>query len=96
MKSRKVIFRTVLPTFQLLLRKFSSARWLEILFMKNLHSKVEVTCSWQACEYPLCKWIVPEVTFQEYVRIMRQDFEGKKEEEMEMGVLFNEQEELES
>jgi len=70
-----------------------SARCLEILFMKNLHAKVEVICRWQACEDPLSEWILPEVTFQEYVRLMRQDFEAKKEE-VEMRVLLNEQEEL--
>ena len=39
------------------------ARHLEILFMKNLHAKLEVTCKWPTYEWPLSKWIVPEITF---------------------------------
>jgi hypothetical protein len=69
------------------------ARYLEILFMKNLHAKIEVTCKWPAYKYPLCNWIVPEVTFQEYVQFMRQNFEAKNENKTEMGILLHEQEE---
>jgi hypothetical protein len=72
----------------------AGAKHLEILFMKNLHAKLEVTCKWPAYEYPLCKWIVPEMTFEEYVRLMRRNFEAKNKNKTEMGVLVNEQEEL--
>ncbi len=44
---------------------------LEILFMKNLHSKIKLVCNWPTG----CKWVVPEVTFQEYVCLMKQKFE---------------------
>jgi hypothetical protein len=44
---------------------------LEILFMKSLHSKIKLVCNWPTS----CKWVVPEVTFQEYVRLMKQKFE---------------------
>jgi hypothetical protein len=70
------------------------ARYLEILFMKNLHAKIEVTCRWPEYRWPLSKWIVPEVRFHEYVRLIRQNFEAKNENKTEMGVLVNEQEEL--
>jgi hypothetical protein len=69
------------------------ARHLEILFMKNLHAKVNVAFKWSTYEWPLCKWIVPEMTFQEYVRLMRQNFESAKVEQLEMGVLLDEQKE---
>ena len=46
-------------------------RHLEILFMKSLHSKIKLVCNWPTS----CKWVVPEVTFQEYVRLMKQKFE---------------------
>jgi hypothetical protein len=72
----------------------AGARHLEILFMKNLHAKLEVTCKWPAYKHPLCKWIIPEVTFQEYIRLMRQNFEAKNENKTETEVLLNEQEEL--
>ena len=70
------------------------ARHLEILFMKNLHAKVEVTCKWPTYGWPLSKWIVPEMTFQGYVRLIRQNFEAANDDKVEMGVLVNEREEL--
>jgi hypothetical protein len=70
------------------------ARHLEILFIKNLHAKIKVTCKWPTYEWPLSKWIVPEMTFQEYVRLMRQNFNAANTSKTEMGILVNEQEEL--
>ncbi|MGD0406786.1 MAG: hypothetical protein ABSB10_09085 [Candidatus Bathyarchaeia archaeon] len=70
------------------------AQHLKILFMKNLHAKLEITCKWPTYEWPLSKWIVPEMTFQEYVRLMRQNFEAANGDKVEMGVLVNEREEL--
>jgi hypothetical protein len=70
------------------------ARHLEILFMKNLHAKVEVTCKWSTYGWALSKWIVPELIFQEYVRLMRQSFEAAGEDTVKMGILVNEYEEL--
>jgi hypothetical protein len=58
------------------------ARHLEILFMKSLHSKLNLECKW-----PLwCKWVIPEVTFQEYVCLMRQKFEEATSEQEEIEV----------
>jgi len=68
------------------------ARHLEILFMKNLHAKIGVTCEWPAFKWPMCKWIIPEVTFQEYVGLMKQNFEDTYKKE-EMGVLIETYEE---
>ena len=36
-----------------------------------------------------CEWVVPEVTFREYVRLMRQNFEGASKNEEEMGILID-------
>lgn len=47
------------------------ARSLEILFMKSLHSKIELVCKWPTW----CKWVIPDVTFQEYVCLVKQKFE---------------------
>jgi hypothetical protein len=60
------------------------ARHLEILFMKSLHSKLKLVCKWTT----LCKWAIPEVTFQEYICLMKQKFEeaGRKQEEIEVFV----------
>lgn len=68
------------------------ARHLEILFMKNLHAKIGVTCEWPAFKWSMCKWIIPEVTFQEYVGLMKQNFEDTYKKE-EMGVLIETYEE---
>ena len=72
----------------------SGAQHLEILFMKNLHAKLEITCKWPTYEWPLSKWIAPEMTFQEYVHLMWQNFEAANGDKVEMGVLVNEHEEL--
>ena len=55
------------------------AKYLEISFMKSLHAKIRVTCKWPAHEWPLCKWVVPEITFQEYVHLIQKTFESKHE-----------------
>ena len=70
------------------------ARHLEILFMKNLHANLEVTCKWSTYEWSLSKWIVPEMAFQEYVRLMQQNFEAANDDKVEIGVLVHEHEEL--
>jgi hypothetical protein len=69
------------------------ARHLEILFIKSLHAKLGVTCKWPVHEWPLSKWIVPEMTFQEYVRFIQQNFEAAHESTIEMGVILHEREE---
>jgi len=66
------------------------ARQLEILFIKNLHAKIKVTFKWPTYEWPLSKWIVPEVTFQEYVRFMRQKFKAANTNNIDRGLFENE------
>lgn len=70
------------------------AKTLEILCMKKLHDKIGVTFKWPEYEWPLCKWIVPEMAFQEYVSRMRQNYEKAQKGETKMGVLMHEYEEL--
>ncbi len=70
------------------------ARTLELLCMRKLHEKIGVSCKWPEYEWPLCKWIVPEMTFQEYVNLMRQNYEKARKGELEMGILPNEHKEL--
>jgi hypothetical protein len=64
------------------------ARNLEILFMKYLHSKIGITC-----ECITKDWRLQELTFQEYVNLMRQKFEetDKNREQMEVLVDANEE-----
>ncbi|MEJ5327342.1 MAG: hypothetical protein WHU54_03715 [Candidatus Bathyarchaeia archaeon] len=61
------------------------ARHLEILFMKSIHEKIRITCKWPEYEWALSKCILPELTFQDYVRLMQQKFENKKSN-IEIGV----------
>jgi hypothetical protein len=70
------------------------AQHLEIQIMKNLHAKSAVDAKWPDHKWIFQKGLAPEVTFQEYVRLMLQSFEAKNENKTEMGVLVNEQEEL--
>lgn len=42
---------------------------IEVLLMKNLYARVSKTCGGFSCE-----WTTPEVTFQEYVQLMKQQF----------------------
>jgi len=65
-----------------------SARHIEILFIKNLQAKIGVTCKWPAHERPLCKWVVPEMTFQECVSLIQHNFEAICENKIEMGAIL--------
>jgi len=58
------------------------ARNLEVLFIRNLHSKIKLFCEWPTW----CKWVIPDVTFPEYVRLMKQKFEDVTAGEIEVEV----------
>jgi len=49
------------------------ARHLEILFMKHLHAKLGVVLEW-----PTVDWVIPEMTFKEYVQLMKQTYESER------------------
>lgn len=66
---------------------------LEIMIMENLNAKIGVACKWSYCKYPSSKQAVPELTFQEYVEVMRQNFEAKNKGKIEIGVLVYSKEE---
>jgi len=69
------------------------AKLLELMIMKNLNAKIGVACKWSYQESPSGEQAVPEVTFQEYVEVMRQNFESKNKDKIEIGVLVYSQEE---
>ncbi len=70
------------------------ARYIEILFIKKLNAKIKVICKWPEYKRPLCKWVVPEMTFQEYVSLMRESFKAANTNKTQMGIISYEQEEL--
>jgi hypothetical protein len=73
-KKQEIPFR--IDDFQNALEKLfgMGARHLEILFVKKLHEKIQVTCKW---DMPRC--VVPELTFKEYVRLAKMNFEKPNE-----------------
>jgi hypothetical protein len=48
---------------------------LEIIFMKNIHAKVRVNYKWD-----LPKWVVPELTFREYLSMVEKNLEADANE----------------
>jgi hypothetical protein len=49
------------------------ARYLELLIMKNLNEKVQCEYKWDGP-----KWLVPDLTFKEYVELIRVDYEDEE------------------
>ena len=49
-----------------------AAKNLEILIMKKLHQKITCSYRWQGPN-----WLVPDVTFREYVELLRVSFEDE-------------------
>ncbi len=52
---------------------YGAARF-EIKVMNSLHSKIDVDVKWPKYKAPLSKWIVPDMTFIEYVNSMRENY----------------------
>jgi hypothetical protein len=70
-KKQEIPFR--IDDFQNALEKIFGlgARLLEILFVKNLHEKIKTTYKWD-----MPRWVVPELTFQEYLHLVKMEFEN--------------------
>ena len=80
---RKEIPERIAEFSDALERIFSlGARHLEVLFMRSLHSKIKLFCEWPTW----CKWVIADVTFQEYVRLMKQKFADAKADVIEVEV----------
>ena len=71
-----------IPEFSDALERIFSlgARHLEVLFMRSLCAKIKLFRDWHTS----CKWVIADVTFQEYVRLMKQKFEDAEAEEMDV------------
>ena len=67
------------------------ARNLEVLFIRNLHSKIKLFCEWPTW----CKWVISDVTFTEYVRLMKKEFVDAEAGELEVEVITEAGEEQE-
>jgi len=66
------------------------ARNLELLIMQNLYEKIRCLYRWEGP-----RWLVPDLTFKEYVNLMRLSFENavEKEEKMEFFIYVGEKQE---
>ena len=49
------------------------ARHIEILIMKQLYPKIQITCNWQGPEF-----ILPNLSFKEYIELMRKEYSKTK------------------
>jgi hypothetical protein len=69
-KRQEIPFR--IEDFQNALEKLFGigARHLEILFVKNLHEKFKTSYEWD-----MPRWVVPDLTFQEYLSLSKINFE---------------------
>jgi hypothetical protein len=73
-KKQEIPFR--IDDFQNALEKLfgMGARHLEILFVGKLHEKIKATYKWD-----MPRWVVPELTFKEYIRLAKMNFEKPNE-----------------
>jgi hypothetical protein len=47
---------------------------LEVKFMKNLNDKIQADIKWPEYQWPLSKWAIMDLSFEEYVFKIREDF----------------------
>ena len=73
-KKSEIPFR--ISDFQNALEKIFGVgtRMLEILFIKNLHNQIKIEF-----KKDLPSWVVPDITFQEYIRLVRMAYENSSE-----------------
>jgi hypothetical protein len=62
---------------------------LEIKFMKNLKSKIEINIKIPEYEWPLSKWIIADLSFTEYVHNAGKDYVSKFEKTAALEALEN-------
>jgi hypothetical protein len=51
---------------------------LEVKFMKNLNNKIQADIKWIEYDYPLSKWAIMDLSFEEYISKIREDFIQKQ------------------
>jgi hypothetical protein len=73
-KKSEIPFR--IDDFQNALEKLFGigARHLEILVIKNLHEKIKIKYKGD-----MPRWVVPDLTFQEYIRLVKMTYENSNE-----------------
>jgi hypothetical protein len=51
-----------------------AASRLEVKFMKNLNNKIQADIKWPEYQWPLSKWAIMDLSFEEYIFKIREDF----------------------
>jgi hypothetical protein len=76
-KKQEIPFR--IYDFQNALEKIFGigARSLEIMILKHLHKELKTTYKWN-----MPRWVIPDITFQEYLRKARKDYEKSNNQEV--------------
>jgi|WetSurMetagenome_2_1015567.scaffolds.fasta_scaffold85387_3 hypothetical protein len=62
---------------------------LEIKFMKNLNSKVEIDIQMPEYEWPLSKWIIADLSFTDYVHNARKNYISEYEKSVALKCVDN-------
>jgi hypothetical protein len=62
---------------------------LEIKFMKNLNSKIEINIKMTEYEWPLSKWIIADLSFTDYVLDARKNYVSEHEKTAALKVMEN-------
>jgi hypothetical protein len=60
---------------------------LEIKFMKNLNSKIEIDIEMPEYEWPLSKWVIADLSFAEYVHNARKNYISKFEKNVALKLI---------
>jgi len=55
-----------------------AASRLEVKVMKNLNNKIQADIKWVEYQWPLSKWAIMDLSFEEYVLKIREDFVQKQ------------------
>jgi hypothetical protein len=82
-KKSEIPFRIV--DFQNALEKLFGVgtRHLELLVIKNLHEKIFIKY-----KNSMPRWVVPDLTFQEYIRLAKMAYENSNERSNELGIEY--------
>ena len=69
---------------------------LEMLFIKKLNQKAGIEIEMPQYEWPLSKWINTEMTFVEYINVIRQQFIKENSKDLEIGIVQSSYEDMQT
>jgi hypothetical protein len=60
---------------------------LEILFIKKINQKAGIEIETPQCEWPISKWVNVDMTFVEYVNVIRRQLINENSKDLEIGIV---------